>query len=255
MIREALRKYTNSSSNAEKEWFYASSGAIPLTPSILKEFEQDVEEVYHTCSIDSLRRIIKQQGKRIELSTFTKGSYGIAHGALQTSEVLIVLKGKSSFDSPLDLGAGIDRNGHKWLGRYMGEDAFIETKFTQPMFDKIRDHFGMMPTDSIYDKVRNLSGKEKAAFVKWYYDKSKKILTKAFIKKLQKSAKTGKRGIFDNDEVLIHDFSIKNIYVIDDDKMDYDTKRREQLLKKLKIPYSGLISGDRLADIDGSIYF
>ena len=46
-----------------KEWQFAADGFIPLSPSILKEFERDVKGVYHVTDIKGLQKLAKLEGK------------------------------------------------------------------------------------------------------------------------------------------------------------------------------------------------
>ena len=253
MIREALKKYYfNNTNRAEKEWQLAAEGHLPIPASLLKKFETPIDEVYHACSINSLQRVLKNQNKKVQISTFSKGSTGIADGARQTSEVLIVLRGKTSFRAGMDMGDVTDRNGYKWLGRYSGSGGVLEKGFTFPMFDKMFKYFNLKTENisKIIQTVSDLDGKGKAKFIKWYFDESKKYLTKKFLTKIQKDLEDDMEFnlTFNNDEVILHDYKVKNIYIIG--KGDsIKTDKLKGRLKALKIPHSGLISSGDVAGL------
>jgi len=90
-------EYVNIRSH-NKEWQFAADGFIPLSPSILKEFEKDVKGVYHITNIKGLQKLARLQGKRVDIATFSKGSKGLSYGLLTSAEVLVTLDGKSSID-------------------------------------------------------------------------------------------------------------------------------------------------------------
>ena len=104
--------------NHNKEWQFAADGFIPLSPSILKEFERDVKGVYHITDIKGLQKLAKLQGKRVDISTFSKGSKGLGVGLLTSAEVLVTLDGKSSIDFSGDVASKVDRNGIRWLSSH-----------------------------------------------------------------------------------------------------------------------------------------
>lgn len=250
MIREILEKYFNSTQGARKEWELAAQGDLPIPPQLMKEFERDIKEVYHACSINSLKRVIKNQNKKVQISAFSKGSSGIAQGAIQTSEVLIILKGKTVFGAGKDMGNVTDRNGYKWLGRYSGKNNWLEATFTFPMFEKMQEYFNVNVSNynNLYDTAASLDGKGKAKFIKWYFDESKKFLTRSNLKKIKKDLEDDLlNSKFDNDEIILHDFKITNIYAIDDGS-GFIGDRIEKL-KNLKIPISGKMSTNRVADL------
>ena len=101
-----------------KEWQFAADGFIPLSPSILKEFERDVKGVYHITDIKGLQKLARLQGKRVDIATFSKGSVGLGFGLLRSAEVLVTLDGKSSVDFASDVATKVDRNGIRWLSSH-----------------------------------------------------------------------------------------------------------------------------------------
>ena len=98
-----------------KEWQFMADGYLPLSPSILKEFEVDVKNVYHVTTIKGLQKLAKLQGKRVDVAGFTRGSKGLSKGLLNDGEILTTLDGKSSVEFENDVNTRTDRNGIRWL--------------------------------------------------------------------------------------------------------------------------------------------
>ena len=111
-----------------KEWQFAADGYIPLSPSILKEFERDVKGVYHVTDIEGLQKLAKLEGKRVDIATFSKGSKGLSGGLLRTAEVLVTLDGKSSIDFAGDVASKVDRNGVILTFRFVLVNLFEKDK-------------------------------------------------------------------------------------------------------------------------------
>lgn len=242
---------------AQKEWALAAKMMLPLAPSILKDFEKEVKGVYHVCKIEDLKNIIKMQGKRRDIATFSKGSSGISHGTSGVADVMVILDGKTSFSAELDFNSILDRNGYRWLGLYSGKEYVVNNKFSVKMRPLMEKYLGVY-RHQMEDTVFNMTGKEKAKFIKWYYDTSKKMLTKKLLKEIADDLAKGFEGGFNNDEILLHNFKIKGIYIIDPevprneysrDNPNVTVQAKKLLMQKLKIPYTGIITSSKIAQL------
>jgi hypothetical protein len=226
--------------------------SMPLSTSILQEFERESPIAYHVTDLRGFNTLVKLQGKRKDVACFTRGSEGISKGAITDGTILVKLSGKSSFYSGVDFKSRLDRNGNRWIGKFGDvnygseniKDSIIYKEFSKIMKDKI---MAIYPIDSITDMWPLLdeysSGKEKAEFIKWYYDETKKIINKKFIQKVQKNmAKlTGSSGgEYNNDELFLHDFKILEVDIID--KYDEGPDEYKVELNKLKAYKPKLIS-------------
>jgi len=210
-----------------KEWEQMANLAIPLSPSILQDFERKIELAYHVTDLKGFKNLVKLQGKRKDVSTFTRGSVGISNGAMSGGTLLVQLHGKSSFYSKMDFMSKLDRNGNRWIGKYGDVDrgsennkfSVIYNEFSKLMGDKIEDKYPVDSSDDMWYFVSDhMSGKEKAEFIGWYYDEAKKIISSKFLKKVQKnmSKLTGASGgDYNNDELFLHDFKILQVDIID----------------------------------------
>ena len=230
--------------NDTKEWQQMAILSVPLSPSILQQFEREIPLAYHVTDLKGFNTLMKLQGKRKDIACFTRGSEGISKGAISDGTILVQIKGKSSFYSEVDFRSRLDRNGNRWIGKFGDVDygaehrwnSIIYREFSRVMKDKIMDKY---PIDGIEDMWplldEHMSGKEKAEFIKWYYDEAKKIMTKSFIKKVQKNMEklTGASGgEYDNNELFIHDFNILKADIID--KYDEGEKEYKVEMNKLQ---------------------
>ena len=231
-------EYVNIRSH-NKEWQFAADGFIPLSPSILKEFERNVKGVYHITDIQGLQKLARLQGKRVDIATFSKGSKGLSGGLLRTAEVLVTLDGKSSIDFAGDVASKVDRNGVRWLsshGSISQEVNDIVFAFGQKILKKVVSNFDIPSKKNfamnidvgnwIYDK----DGKTKREFIKYYHTEAKKLINKQLIDKISKATEPDYTQ-FKHDEILLHNFKIVNSKLIrssDPDKAEKMWKNAEK---------------------------
>ena len=233
-------EYVNIRSH-NKEWQFAADGFIPLSPSILKEFERDVKGVYHITDIKGLQKLAKLQGKRVDIATFSKGSKGLSVGLLRSAEVLVTLDGKSSIDFAGDVASKVDRNGIRWLsshGSISKKVNDIVYAFGQEILKKVVDNFDIpskknfaMSID-VGNWIHDKDGKTKRKFIKYYHTEAKKLINKQLIDKINK-ALSGKGWVpyLGHDEILLHNFKIVNSKLIrskDGDKAEKMWKNAEK---------------------------
>ena len=77
-----------------KEWAFAAAGYLPLSPSILQEFEKNIKDVYHVTDIKSYPKLKQIQGRRVDIAAFTKASFGVVKGLLTDGELLVTLNAR-----------------------------------------------------------------------------------------------------------------------------------------------------------------
>jgi len=248
-----VRKYN-------KEWQFMAEGYLPLSPSILKEFEVDVENVYHVTTIKGLQKLARLQGKRVDISGFTRGSKGISKGLLADGEVLVTLDGKSSIQFDRDANTRTDRNGIRWLSpggnisrslnnivrgfkndilkklvkklevpkkQNQGKEEYI---FKGKLYttDKI---IHLTDATAISNYLRKADGETKRKLIKYYYDEAKKLVNKKLIKEMNDAVKWSDYEQFSHNEVLIHNFKITGSKLIrssDPDKLEKMWKKAEE---------------------------
>ena len=230
-----------------KEWQFAADGFIPLSPSILKEFERDVKGVYHVTDIEGLQKLAKIQGKRVDIATFSKGSKALSRGLLRSAEILVTLDGKSSIDFVNDIATKVDRNGIRWLSSHAsGSDKVkdIAFAFGQKVLKKVVRNFKISEevpgsgtrTVPLHIRVGNWihdkDGKTKRNFLKYYHTEAKKLINKQLIDKINKAVSSvDSLRAFGHDEILLHNFKIVNSKLIrssDPDKAEKMWKNAEK---------------------------
>ncbi len=246
MIREIIEKYIDLP-HAKKEWEYAILSYIPLTPSIMKEFEKKINTAYHVTGDDGLKSLKKIINQKKQISAFTKGSEGISTGAMSGSDFLVELSGVSSFIANSDIRSSVSRNGYRWI--YFGSAGL--TGFTDIMGKKIGEYLNTGPQNYM-GELNHMSGKEKQSFIKWYFDEAKKLMNKKLIKTIQKKIDIENIVIddWDNNELFLHSIKVKNVKYIENissyaklqkslDFMDYDGA--EEIVTDLGFKYGGVI--------------
>ena len=256
MIRKALeileKRYVNNDFTS-KEWELASKGFLPLTPSIMKNFETPIKKAYHITDLEGLEMLKKLQNQKKQIPCFTKGSEGISGGARTMGQYMVELSGISSFESPSDISSELSRNGYRWLppmtdnGSYVIDDLFsskIKKKMVKYFNIKGDDEWGIEPELQIGNIVYDLDGKGKAKFIKWYFDEAKKLITKAFITKIKKSIGNAQGDMWNNNELFVHSIKILNVKTIvppyDAPEEELYTIRKGRI-EKVGVKYGGYI--------------
>jgi len=234
-----------------KEWEYAAKGYMPLTPSILKNFETKINKCYHICSIEDLPNLYKLQNKRKDISAFTIGSKGLANGVYGEANILVELEGYTSFHSPNDLESLRDRNGLKWLRNDLVNNVslYIRNNFSVKIWKEILDKYDASFMN-LNSKIANLSNKEKANFIKNYFDLSKKIINKKLLNDIKELIQKEYQGEYTNDELLLHNFKILKWYYIENDESYNEIKNIINKLSEFKNKYGGFIPRDIIEKIN-----
>ena len=238
-------EYVNIRSH-NKEWQFAADGFIPLSPSILQEFERDVKGVYHITDIKGLQKLARLQGKRVDIATFSKGSIGLGFGLLRSAEVLVTLDGKSSIDFAGDVASKVDRNGIRWLSSHGSISKNVNDivfAFGRKILKKVMSNFKIPEaSDPVYNRtvplhigvgnwIHDKDGKTKRKFIKYYHTEAKKLVNKQLIDKINKAVSRPGLKAFQHDEILLHNFKIVNSKLIrssDPDKAEKMWKRAEE---------------------------
>ncbi len=214
----SFKTFLNEYKTREKEHQLMVKGSMPLSPSIMKEWEIKIEETYHVTSVQGYKHLLKMEGQRKDISTFTKGSDGLAMGAREETQLLLKLKGYSSFSSEADLFSNVDRNGHRWLDPLRSDNDFIiNNEFKVPMFKMIVELLKLNDRFEIELAVHKMTGKEKKEFIKWYFDTSKKLITKKLLDKIKISIEN-KNSSYTNNEILLHNFKIIEVQIVADNE-------------------------------------
>jgi len=206
--------------------------------------------VFRVDSFKNLPKTIKNQNTKFQTSGFTRGSIGLAKGAIQKFEVLLQIKGDTVFEGSGDSETHLDRNGKRWISpsdwyevksmnkyvdfmiveitKFLAKNSnlldYIEKNSPSSIFsnNKIIDYdFLLDPSKPSIAKqkfysefIPKLSGKDKSKLIKKYLDLSKEFIEKnpSIILEIEKSGHLIMRGEFTNDEVLVHNYKIEKYW-------------------------------------------
>jgi len=247
--------------NISKELDFMAQGWIPLSPTVLSAFEIDVDMTWHITSLINLKKVKALQGKRKQLPTFTVGSDGIASGAQSGAEILINLTGKSSFRGKYDFFSKLDRNGLRWMDPMSPEfrDYGANNKFSVPIKAAVvkyleDENFGDdLDRFAIPGAIKDMTGKEKAKFIKFYLDTSKKLINKKTMGIIQDTINSAENDYSDwqNDEVLLHDFKINYVMAIEDESTtEAGIEYIREIVTGLGLVYDGEMERSEISLID-----
>jgi len=267
-----LEKYAVPSGS--KEWDMMIKGFLPLHHTVLDQ-EIKVPKAFRVSSFTSLTWTKKGQGKKRQLPCFLKGSKALASGAPSGSDVLIELEGTTSIHLPIDSGTIISRNGYRWIMDTMFLRDFVPewydniTNEMEKWFKKNYPNEVNLIYSPDYYTLRGISdhidtywtGKEKQEFIKWYFDTAKKIIKKHNVVDVLVNSvyEWYKHSSFDNDEVLLQNYKIKGVWVIeigipknftDMNKEIDDYSKFKDFIKKQGLKYCGVATKEEISKID-----
>lgn len=256
MIREAIafvERYIDNPS-AVKEWALMAKGFLPLSPTIMRDFSQDVKLAYHITDVDGLKGLKRLQGKKKEISVFKRGGEGISMGARREGIFLVSLSGKSNFDADKDFNSQLSRNGYKWLDPVRTDkDYVVNNKFTVKMNKKMEKYFKVEDRFGIMSKAENLDGKGKAKFIKWYFDESKKLITKKLLDEIKTSIAKRDSTDWKNDEYFLGEIKVTEVHIIQNKWENFDSEELQghiETIEKLGFKYAGTIKSSEVEHID-----
>lgn len=234
---------SNTGWTRNKEWAFAAAGYLPLSPSILQEFEKDLDRAYHVTDIKNYPKLKKIEGRRVDIATFTKASPGIVKGLLTDGELLVTLKGKTSVMFEGDVNTELDRNGIRWLkpnGNVSQRVNDLVYGFSTEISNRVIKHFDVSREDpagrrsklpeeiSIHNWIWDKPGGIKRKFLSYYYEQAKLLVNKPLIDNINKALGwRDKQGIWNNithDEILLHNFKILNTELILSEENDRQDK-------------------------------
>ena len=212
-----------------KEWSFAAAGYLPLSPSILKEFEKDIDNVYHVTDIKNYSKLKSIQGRRIDVAGFTKASAGVVKGLLTDGELLVTLKGKTSIIFEGDVNTDVDRNGIRWLktnGNVSNQVNDIVYEYSVDISERVIKHFEVVTDDftgnrrtlpdeiAIHNWIWDEPGGIKRQFLNYYYAEAKKLVNKQLIDKINKALGWRDNQNISHNEILLHNFKIVDTKLI-----------------------------------------
>ena len=222
-----------------KEWAFAAAGYLPLSPSILAEFERDINIAYHVTDIKNYPKVKKIQGRRVDIATFTKASHGVVKGLLTDGEVLVTLKGKTSVIFEGDVNTEVDRNGVRWIkpnGNVSQRVNDLVYGFSTDISEKVIKKFDVDTLDftgrrstlpdeiAIHNWIWDQPGGVKKQFLNYFYAEAKKLVNKPLIDKINKALGWRDNQNISHNEILLHNFKIIDTKLIINEESDREEK-------------------------------
>ena len=193
---------------------------IVISPKMMKElgFLQMNKKGYHLLNPLNLENLIKIQGKQksVSVSTSYKNSNelkvlmskGITVG---NSGIIVELKGNLLIGGNFDIYSEIDDTGRRWIPR---RRLPLDMKFEYLRFvGETERKYMPQSKDKIIKNYDEMTGKQKAGFIKDVYDFTKTLFVKhkkAFLEGMYK------KGSQEYDEYLMNEFKIQKVYIISD---------------------------------------
>jgi hypothetical protein len=232
--------------NNKKEHGFMAAGYMPLNDWMFRDQEQEIT-AFRTVNYKGLSNIVKHQHQKKQKPAFTKGSVGIANGAIMPANYLVELKGKTALHLPLDASTALDRNGKRWLRP--NDIITVRNDFSIPMLNKIDSEFlkvkrkdknPFIANTQRLNEIDELSPKRKKEFIKWYYKEAKKMITPKLMEKIKEEIKEQYPGEYDNDEVLIHDYELINTWGVIDEYTD--ERLPEEFVKQNELEMKYLVA-------------
>ena len=240
-----FKEYLNEYINDKKEWEFMLDYYVPLKPYY---FDNKKQKVYRIAGEKSLNNMIKNQNTKTMYSGFTKSSNDLSTGIYSGGDYLYELYANVVFKAEYDFFTNIDRNGYKWFSSGVFKykiiplvDKYFENKieFYKNKISKSTDYnviyTYLNATDITGKDHKKTKGKRKQDFIKWYYDTSKKLLTKDLLKEIKQEIISNKSITYSNDEVVFNDYKITGIFIpVTKEMSNSEVQQRKEKIKDFK---------------------
>jgi hypothetical protein len=228
-----------------------SLASIPLTTKMMDRLGYSYEdEAYHVTSEQYLESLIKLQGKKKQISAFTKGGNELMK-LPSNPTILVKLEGNIVIDSESDMWTHIDNQGRRWISLQQdsennGTKHSEQLKFfIYGIINKIRKDLGYEPLRDGMDykkivDINRMTKSDRGLLYKRYFDEIEKYLDKGGYKLLNAHLK--ENITYSYNEVILNNFKIQGAYSLDNNS-------KEDVIKSHKIKYLGIKSMNDLANI------
>ncbi len=215
------------------------SGRVPIYPKLMKKILGDVKiNSFHVTDLNGLKNVKNTIGKKKSLSTFTAvnkyGDLASGRGVQTAGGIVLQLQGNLLMSSTNDIGSVPDESGRRWIHAATIEDYFGIQFSDKDIFDTIKKadkrwfelHSKYINWYRFYEDYPEdypeLTGKEKAEYIKRWIDGWEKFLVKnkkKFIKHFGQEViehSTGPGLHFGWNELVIYNIKIKDVFIVSD---------------------------------------
>jgi len=223
--------------------------SIPVSTNMMDRLGYSYEdEAYHVTDIQYLDSLVKLQGKKKQISAFTKGGSELMR-LPSNPTVLVKLEGNIVIDSASDMWTLLDKQGRRWITLADKSDD-IGTEYSEKLkffikgiLNKIVKKLGYneLEAQTSYDsELSKMAKKDRAILYKEYIKEIEKYLEKDGYKLLNKHLK--ENISYSYNEVVLNNFKILGAFSLDNDY-------KKQEIKDSGINYLGVMSRLDLANI------
>ena len=267
------------------------SGRVPIYPKLMQKVLGNVKiNSFHNTDLGGLENVKSVVGNKKSLSSFTalaKHSELARGSGVQTAGgIILQLQGNLLISSTADIGSVPDPSGRRWIHANTLEDYFgISGWDDEGIFDKIKK--GDPKWFKLHEKYVNwyrfheenpeiypweeLTGKEKAEYIKRWVDGWEKFLVKnkkKFIKHFGQEVKTQAAGPggthYGWNELVIYNIKIKDVFIVSDasvmrsvwdkynDEDEYDDyKTKKEIMATVKKVAGGKVIWGKQSGVAG----
>ena len=253
---------------------FAAMRKIPISAPIMKKVIGDINVTsFHITDIQNISKIKSLVWKKKSISTFN--TYGanaseLKHGiGIKTKGgILLSLEGKLMASNAADIMSSPDESGRRWLPNYNWEAMFgYKLEVTQINNALNKNKKWKEKWSNLTDlQIVEMSGKEKAEYIKTYID----VLTKLMIKNKdiikKKFGLTLSRSDVYWNELILSQIKVKDALILSDsvpmkfvwkDHPEHDTVdtygikflSKKQIISKVKKVTTGKVIWGKLSDM------
>jgi len=256
--------------NKNKEYFFLLDGRLPLAPKLWSRINKlsKIDLAYHITDLKGLNTIIKIQNRKKQISTFTKGDSTVARGVETGGGILIELSGESTLNIDGDAWTSLDRNGLRWWdleemsNRKLPKLDNLRKKLMDIVIE-IMNGFDYEIPSNINNPTKyaafmqeNFAQKDKAKFIKMSLDAVENYIKTIDIDNIIQIADEMSKKIYGNlnyyNEVVLHNFKIKNIYAVKPLRETKDFIEIKKLVEEGKLKIDGWTLTTWIEDIDNT---
>ena len=222
---------------------------IPLSTPMMDRLGYSYEdEAYHVTDVQYLEDLKKLQGKKKQISAFTKGGNELMK-LPSNPTLLIKLEGNIVIDADSDMWTAIDSGGRRWINVVAAKEE-NGTEYSEKLSffiggikNKIIKSLGYDAVANTYQGIagiNNMLKSDRNKLYKLYIEEVEKYLQKDGYKLLSKHLK--ENITYSYNEVILNKFKIVGAYSLDNDSKKSD-------IEKVGIKYLGTMPMKDLANI------
>ena len=213
---------------------------IPLSPILMKKlgYHEDDKIAYHLTNFDKyFLDIYKNQGKKGQISCFTKGGFELTRIPSQP-DVLIKLQGEMIIGGDTDIWTLTSSRGVRWLdhkGRAGGKLGFYIEGILQKLLKEFSIDAEIDNSKLIASSIMNLSKKAQVQFYKRYLEEIERYLSGGGYRELNNYLKNASEMSYN--EVIMERVKILEVSCVEIEQ-DYIINK----LRDRNITYGGIMN-------------